>query len=66
VNPGRDGKPVKCLKDGCYVFIFTHSHQDPSSTVLNVLEFLQTLAREVRCNSPARMICTDVSYGCQM
>jgi len=46
LNPGGDGKPVECLKDGCYMFIFTHSHQDPSSTVLYVLEFLQSLVRD--------------------
>lgn len=38
VNPGGDEEPVKCMKNGGYVFILADSHQDPSSTVLNVLD----------------------------
>lgn len=46
LNPGSDGKPVKGVKDGCDVIMFPHSHQDPSSTVLNILEPLDALARD--------------------
>ena len=34
------------MEYGCDVFIFPHSHQDPSRTVLNVLELLDALARD--------------------
>ena len=34
------------MEHGCYVFIFAHSHQDPSSTVLDVLKPLQAFARD--------------------
>ena len=33
------------MEDGCDVFILAHSHQDPSSTVLHILEPLDSLAR---------------------
>ena len=33
------------MEHGCDMFIFPHSHQDPSSNVLNVLELLDALAR---------------------
>ena len=44
-NPGGDGGvSVEC--GVCVVvIIFTHSHQDPSSTVLDMLELLDALAR---------------------
>lgn len=29
-----DGEAVKFLEDGCDVFLFSHSHQDPGGTVL--------------------------------
>lgn len=34
---GRGGKPVKRLGNRGDMFMFTHSHQDPGSTVLNIL-----------------------------
>ena len=34
------------MEYGCDMFIFPHSHQDPSSTALNVLELLDALARD--------------------
>ena len=33
------------MKDGSDVVIFTYPHQDPSSTVLDVMEPLEALAR---------------------
>ena len=33
------------MEDGSDVLIFSHSHQDPSSTALYVLELLKVLAR---------------------
>ncbi len=44
VNPEGDGEPVKSMQDGFDVFKFLHSHQDPSSAALDVLELLETLA----------------------
>lgn len=46
VNPGPNREPMEVMKDGCDVFKFTHPHQDPGSTVLNVLQSLQTPARD--------------------
>ena len=37
INPGGDGKPMKGMKNRGDVFVFTNSHQDPCSTVLNIL-----------------------------
>ena len=34
------------MENGGNVLIFPHSHQDPSSRVLDVLKHLQTLARD--------------------
>ncbi len=34
------------FKDGSDMIIFAHPHQDPSSTVLNVLQLLQAFARD--------------------
>ena len=34
---------MKCVEDGSDVFILSHSHQDPSSAVLDILQLLQTL-----------------------
>ncbi len=38
LNPGGDREPVKSMADRRDVFMFSHSHQDPTSTVLDVLE----------------------------
>ncbi len=38
LNPG--------FKDGSDMTIFAHPHQDPSSTVLNVLQLLEAFARD--------------------
>ena len=32
------------FENGCDVVVLSHSHQDPSSTVLNVLQLLDVLA----------------------
>ena len=45
-NPGGDGEPVKCVKDGRDMFKFSHSHQDPRSAVLNILQSLKTRIRD--------------------
>ena len=34
------------MENGSDVLVFVHSHQDPSSTVLDVLELLDALARD--------------------
>ena len=44
-NPGGDGEPVKGVEYGCDVVVFPHSHQDPGSTVLDVLQSLDAFAR---------------------
>ena len=44
LNSGGYGEPVECLKGGSDVVIFTHPHQDPCSTVLDVLKLLNTEA----------------------
>ncbi len=46
VNSGGDREPVKCAEYQYVVFLFLHSHQDPSSAVLDILELLKTLARD--------------------
>ena len=46
LGPEGDGEPVKGTEDGCDMIIFPHSHQDPSSAVLYVLEPLKALARD--------------------
>ena len=33
-----NGEPVQSAKDGSDVLMFTHSHQDPGSAVLDVLK----------------------------
>ena len=43
-NPVLDRKPVKRFKDGSDVVVLPHPHQDPSSTVLDVLQRLDILA----------------------
>ena len=42
-NPEWDRKPVEGFEDGCDVVVLSHSHQDPRSTVLNVLQLLDVL-----------------------
>lgn len=37
---------VQGFEDGCDVLMFVHSHQDPGSAVLSVLELLNTFARD--------------------
>ncbi len=39
-------EPVQSAKDGGDVLMCTHSHQDPSSAVLDILEPLEALARD--------------------
>ena len=39
-------KPVEVFQDGCDMVEFSHSHQDPSSAVLDVLQPLDVLARD--------------------
>jgi len=34
------------VDNGCYMFIFTGSHQDPGNAVLDVLQFLDVLASD--------------------
>lgn len=43
-NPVLDRKPMERFEDGCDVVVLLHAHQDPSSTVLNVLQLLDVLA----------------------
>ena len=45
-NPGGDREPVEGMEYGCDVIKFSHSHQDPGSTVLDVLQLLNALARD--------------------
>lgn len=49
---GTDRKLASWVQDGCDVFIFLFSEQDPGSTVLNVLQSLDVLAGEVRSSHP--------------
>ncbi len=44
--PEWDGVPVECFEDGSNMFIFAHPHQDPSSSVLDVLKLLNAFARD--------------------
>lgn len=37
-NTEVNREPVKCPQDWCDVFMFLHPHQDPFSTVLDLLE----------------------------
>lgn len=37
------------FEDGCGLLVFAHSHQDLGSTVLYLLELLNTLARDEKC-----------------
>ena len=37
-NAQVNGEPVQSAKDGVDVLMFTHSHQDPGSAVLDLLE----------------------------
>ena len=43
LSPEGDGEPVKRTEDGCDVVIFSHPHQYPCSTVLDVLEPLKSV-----------------------
>ena len=45
VDPEWDSEPVQWVEDGGYVLVFSDSHQDPGSAVLNVLQLLDVLAR---------------------
>ncbi len=45
LNPVGDRKLGKSMVDQHDVFMFWNSHKDPSSTVLDVLELLKSLAR---------------------
>lgn len=40
-----DGKPAKCFDDENDVVVFSRSHQDPCSSVLDGSELLDALAR---------------------
>ena len=44
LNPLFNGKLVEGFEDGCDVVTLPHSHQDPGSTVLDVLQLLDVLA----------------------
>ncbi len=46
LNPKWDREPMERFKDGRGIIIFVHPHQDPSSTVLNVLQLLEAFARD--------------------
>ena len=39
-----DRKPVEGFEDGCDVVVLPHPHQDPGSTILDVLQLLDVLA----------------------
>ena len=43
-DPVLDRKPVDGFEDGCDVVVLPHSHQDPDSTILDVLQQLYVLA----------------------
>lgn len=38
IDPSRDRKPVKWMEERCDVFVLLHSHRDPCSAVLDVLQ----------------------------
>ncbi len=46
LNPLWDREPMERFKDGSDMIIFAHPHQDPSSTVLNVLQLLEAFATD--------------------
>ena len=43
-NPVLVRKPVEGFEDGCDVVVLPHPHQDPGSTILDVLQPLEVLA----------------------
>ncbi|CAL8399363.1 unnamed protein product [Arctogadus glacialis] len=43
-DPVLDRKPVEGFEDGCDVVVLPHPHQDPGSTILDVLQPLDVLA----------------------
>jgi len=43
-NPVLDRKPMERFKDGCDMVVLLYAHQDPSPTVLDVLQWLDVLA----------------------
>ena len=45
VDPEWDREPLQRVEDGGSVLIFSDSHQDPGSAVLNILQLLDVLAR---------------------
>lgn len=50
---------MKCPEDWCDVVIFLHTHQDPGSTILNVLEPLEAPARDLDKECFAEDKCID-------
>lgn len=42
-------EPMKCPDDRYDVLVLPHPHQDPDSSVLNVLELLEAPARDEEC-----------------
>ncbi len=47
LNPVWDREPMERFKDWSDMIIFAHPHQDPNSTVLNVLQLLEAFARDL-------------------
>jgi hypothetical protein len=43
-DPVLDRKPVEGFEDGCDVVVLPHPHQDPGSTILDILQPLDVLA----------------------
>lgn len=50
---GGHRKPVKSTENGHDVFMFLHSHQDPSDSVLDMLVLLKSVARDTNKKSIA-------------
>ena len=46
LDPVLDRKPVEGFEDGCDVVVLPHPHQDPGSTILDVLQPLDVLAKD--------------------
>ena len=44
LDPVLDRKPVEGFEDGCDVVVLPHPHQDPGSTILDVLQTLDVLS----------------------
>jgi hypothetical protein len=44
LDPVLDRKPVEGFEDGCDVVVLPHPHQDPGSTILDVLQPLDVLS----------------------